>query len=145
MSDAHDGWGNPIEDPAFSGPAEGETGFQVADRSLLSFLRRRCGFTAPLCGECKDADSACQSCIRWRRAIEEALNGLVDANNARAVLVYARDCLDHTAKFNGIDWTLLRKVIGKVLGDPAPEVGSTFAQVMAIDRYDYSSNHKEPK
>lgn len=59
-----------------------------------------------------------------------------DANDARAVLVYARDCLDHTAKFNGIDWTLLRKVIGKVLGDPAPEVGSTFAQVMAIERSD---------
>ena len=106
--------------------------FQSANAELLSFLRRRCGFTAALCIECKDSDAACLSCVRWRRAIEEAMNE--DANDARAVLVYARDCLDHTAKFNGISWTLLRKVIGKVLGDPAPEVGSTFAQVVAIER-----------
>jgi hypothetical protein len=45
---------------------------QAVTADVLAFIRRRCGFTAPLCGNCKDSDAACQSCIRWRRAIEES-------------------------------------------------------------------------
>jgi hypothetical protein len=52
----------------------------------------------------------------------------------RDVLVYARDQLDHLAKFHGIDMTLLRKMIVRLLGDPAPEVGSTFRDALvALD------------
>lgn len=80
-----------------------------------------------------DDDPAAHEPWTARQEIERLRKRLDDT---RAVLVYARDCLDHTAKFSGIDWTLLRKVIGKVLGEPAPEVGSTFAQVMAIDHGD---------
>lgn len=53
-------------------------------------------------------------------------------NSMRAVLVYARDQLDHLAKFHGYDMTLLRKTIATVLGDPPPEVGSTFSVVLKI-------------
>ena len=55
-----------------------------------------------------------------------------EAATMRAVLVYARDQLEHLARAEGYDMTLLRKCIVKLLGDPAPEVGSTFADVLKV-------------
>jgi len=69
--------------------------------------------------------SSTQAVDAWRAQQEER-------ENMRAVLVYCRDALDWEKKFRGNDYVLASKVICHVLGDPAPDVGSTFSTVMEI-------------